>query len=259
MDGSSFLYIPRGVGFLPTVLLALVLVSGCDSGGSLSEEQGDSAPKAAGEDFSCVVVEPFGAAASQFDYSDSLVRSVSEIIPAQMETGGSVPDGHVVTGLSASAVDRDGGVEIEALQLQHREVFRDGSLGPRARTIFAVRTDENCEAPPDLDDPFPQVPDGHVATGVAVHMENSPHVQSIDLSSRSIERQDGALRLRGAAADTTFGLRRERRDFDDATVEVPGDAVLTGLALRATNTGGFSARRKIKHIGLEYAQLNPEF
>ncbi len=168
VDVSSFLYVPRSAGFLPMVLLAVVLVTGCDSGGGSAEEQGDSVPKVAAEDFPCVVVEPFGAAASQFDYSDSLVTSVSEIIPAQTETGGSVPDGHVVTGLSASAAGRDGGVDIQALHLQHREVLRDGSLGPRARTIFAVRTDENCEAPPDLDDPFPEVPDGHVATGAAV-------------------------------------------------------------------------------------------
>ncbi|WP_157942143.1 hypothetical protein [Salinibacter altiplanensis] len=259
MSVPSFLFVPRGVGSLPLVLLAVVLASGCDSRGPISEEQGDSVPKVAAGDISCTVVEPFGAAASQFDYSDSLVTSVSEIVPAQMEIGGSVPDGHVVTGLSASAADKDGGVEIQALHLQHREVFRDGSLGPRARIIFAIRTAENCEAPPDLDDPFPQVPDGHVAAGVAVHMENSPHVQSIDLSSRSIGKQDGALRLRGAADDTTFGLRRQRRDFDDVAVVAPGDRVLTGLALRATNTGGFNARRKIKHIGLEYARLNPDF
>jgi hypothetical protein len=54
-------------------------------------------------------------------------------------------------------------------------------------------------------------------------------------------------------------MREARRDFDDVLVQAPGDALLTGLALRATDTGGFNARTKIKHIGLEYANLNPDF
>lgn len=258
MHGLSFLSVRRNACCLVFLFLGIVAVSGCDAGGSLEDEGQEVSPKRTDQDATCTVVKDFTPERSQFSYSSPLVTSVTEIVQAEMEAGGSVPDGHLLTGASASVTERSGGVDIQTLHLQHREVHGDGELGPRERTIVAARTEKNCDVDPDIDAPFPQAPDGRVLVGVGMHLENSSRVQSIRLLHRSISRRDGNWR-QGAVERSIFGMREARRDFDDVLVQAPGDALLTGLALRATDTGGFNARTKIKHIGLEYANLNPDF
>jgi ribosomal protein S16 len=131
------------------------------------------------------------------------------------------PPGRVITGVSMRAAE----ASVSTLIVRTHELLADGSLGSPRSTLTGWLSSYEPEGHQAM------LPEGYVATGIALNIMPVADVKKITLWGARLE-PDGTL---GETCEVHGGFRPNSEDDYQEEIQLPEGRVLTGLGFRINN------------------------